>query len=254
MRVSVTVTEWIQETLLSGSMPVAIPVAVFAGLLAFFSPCTVPLLPGYLGCITGVAVQELEAARGRRLVVGASLFVLGFTAVYVSAGSVFGYASFHLFEQHQVVAQVLGAVVIVLGLALSGLVPVLNRTVRLPAVSSVGPGVAVMWGGVFGIGWTPCVGPALGSVLVLAAADSTPTASRGAVLAGAFCLGLGVPFIVAALAFARFRLFARGVQRHQRTLTLIGSLMLVAMGVALVAGWWEDLAVALRYWAADRTG
>ena len=232
------------ETVVSGSLLLAAPIAVAAGLLSFFSPCVVPLLPGYLSYVTGVGVQDLEAARRGRLVLGAALFVLGFTVVFVAGGSLFGAVGGELKAHLRTFSIVMGVVVIVLGLVFAGFVPWLQRDLRIHSVPAVGLGVAPLLGALFGLGWLPCVSPTLGAVLTLATTQGT--AERGAFLSLFYCVGLGVPFLVAAFALGRFLPALRWVRSHQQLLMRAGGVLLVVVGVLLVTGWWDSLVTDLQ--------
>ena len=237
----------VSDTVSSGSLALAIPVAALAGLVSFFSPCVVPLLPGYLSYVTGVGVQDLDTARRGRLLLGSLLFVLGFTVVFVSGGVLFGSIGQELFTYRDELSIVTGALVILLGLVFMGVVPMFQREVRIHAVPTVGLAIAPVLGVFFGLGWIPCIGPTLGAVLTLA--NNEATASRGAVLTFVYCLGLGIPFLVAAMAFARFTRALGWFRKHQRVLNISGGLLLIAVGVLLVTGLWNDLALELQTWA-----
>jgi cytochrome c-type biogenesis protein len=230
--------EWFQQQAASGSLVLAVPVALMAGLVSFFSPCVIPLLPGYLSYATGLSGADLQDARRGRMLAGSFLFVLGFSAVYVLLGWVSGSVGAWLVDWRHQLELVLGVFTILLGLAFAGLVPFLQRDVRVHSVPAVGLAAAPMLGFLFGLGWTPCVGPTLTAIINLELNEAT--AGRGALLAGIYCLGLGVPFIVAALAYRR-ALGAFGVvRRHQVWVTRFGGAMLVLVGVALLTGWWDQ--------------
>ncbi len=230
--------EWFQQQASSGSLVLAIPVALVAGLVSFFSPCVIPLLPGYLSYATGLSGADLEHARRGRMLAGAVLFVLGFSVVYVLLGWVSGSIGGWLVEWRSQLEIVLGILTILLGLAFAGLVPFLQRDWRLHQVPAVGLAAAPALGFLFGVGWTPCIGPTLAAITNLSLNEAT--AGRGALLSGVYCLGLGVPFIVAALAYRR-ALGAFGfVRRHQQWVTRIGGAMLVLVGLALLTGFWDQ--------------
>jgi cytochrome c-type biogenesis protein len=230
-------------TVASGSLLLAVPIALAAGFLSFASPCVIPLLPGYLSYMTGVAVQDLESARRGRMLAGSVLFVLGFTVLFVSGGALFGGLASHLLEYQPVISKVMGVAVILFGLAFIGWLPLLQREVRLP-VPGVGLAMAPLLGLVFGLGWVPCLSPTLGTVISLAYAEAT--AGRGALLAFAYCVGLGVPFVLVAVAFGRFTRALRWIREHQRALTVFGGLLLITLGVLLLTGWWDGLIIELR--------
>ena len=154
--------EWFHDTAASGSLLLAIPVALIAGLVSFFSPCVIPLLPGYLSYATGLSGADLERARRGRLLLGSLLFVLGFSLVFVLFGALFGALGEWLFEWRREITVVLGSLTILLGLAFAGLVPFLQRDWRVHTVPAVGLGAAPVLGFLFGLGWTPCIGPTLG--------------------------------------------------------------------------------------------
>jgi cytochrome c-type biogenesis protein len=237
---------WFRDTALDGSLLLAVPVAMVAGLVSFFSPCVVPLLPGYLSYTTGLSGADLESARRGRMLAGSLLFVLGFSFVFVSYGALFGAVGDWLWEYQRTITVVLGSVTILLGIAFLGAVPWLQRDVRFHRVPAVGLAAAPMLGVLFGLGWTPCIGPTLGAITSLAVNEGS--AERGALLALVYCLGLGLPFVVAALAYRRMLGTIGWVRRHRQWITRLGGLMLIAVGVLLVTGWWDSLVGDLRAW------
>lgn len=236
--------DWMTETVGYGSLLLAAPIAVLAGLVSFFSPCVLPLLPGYFSYMTGVGVQDLETAGRGRMLLGSSLFVLGFSAVFVSGGMLFGSIGQELFQYQRQISIVMGIVVIILGLVFMGFVPLFQREIKVHAVPAVGLGVAPLLGALFGLGWIPCVSPTLGTVLTLA--NTEGTAARGAVLSLVYCLGLGIPFILAALAFGRFMRAMTWVKLHQRAISIAGGSMLVLVGLLLVTGLYDQMVDNLR--------
>jgi cytochrome c-type biogenesis protein len=239
---------WFQGTVMSGSLLLALPVAVLAGLVSFFSPCVVPLLPGYLSYATGLSGVDLEEGRRGRMLLGSVLFVLGFSFVFVALGTLSGALGTWLWTHMHALTVVLGALTIVVGLAFLGLVPWLQRDIRVHRVPAVGLAAAPFLGVLFGLGWTPCIGPTLAAVNVLALNEGT--AGRGALLSVAYCLGLGVPFVVAALAFRRMLGAVRWVRRHQVWVTRVGGAMLIVVGVLLVTGQWDVWVGDLRGWVS----
>jgi cytochrome c-type biogenesis protein len=241
-----SVADWFESTVLSGSLLLALPVAAAAGLVSFFSPCVVPLLPGYLSYATGLSGADLAAARRGRMVLGSFLFVLGFSFVFVTLGTLSGALGDWLWESMRPISVVLGVVTILVGLAFIGLVPMLQRDVRFHRVPAVGLAAAPLLGVLFGLGWTPCIGPTLAAVQTLALHEGT--AGRGALLSVAYSLGLGVPFIVAGLAYRRMLGAVGWVRRHQVWVTRAGGLMLVAVGLLLVTGLWDQWVAELRGW------
>lgn len=242
--------EWFSETALSGTLLLAVPVALVAGLVSFFSPCVVPLLPGYLSYTTGLSGADLQDTGGRgrrgRMLAGSLLFVLGFSFVFVSYGTLFGAVGDWLFTYQRELTIGLGVLVILLGIAFLGAVPWLQRDWRFHRVPAIGLLAAPLLGVLFGLGWTPCIGPTLSAVLSLSTNEAS--AERGALLSLAYCLGLGLPFIVAALAYRRMLGAIGWVRRHQQWVTRIGGLMLIAVGLLLVTGWWDVLVGELRGW------
>jgi cytochrome c-type biogenesis protein len=230
--------DWFQQQASSGSLVLAIPVALIAGLVSFFSPCVIPLLPGYLSYATGLSGADLEHARRGRMLAGSVLFVLGFSVVYVLLGWVSGSVGGWLITWRHQLEIVLGIMTILLGLAFAGLVPFFQRDYRIHSVPAVGLAAAPMLGFLFGVGWTPCIGPTLAAITNLSLNEAT--AGRGALLSGVYCLGLGVPFIVAALAYRRALGAFAFIRRHQQWVTRVGGLMLVLVGLALVTGWWDQ--------------
>ena len=236
-------------TITDGSLLLALPLAVAAGLVSFLSPCVLPLVPGYLSYVTGLSASEIfdeEAARRGRLVLGALLFVTGFSFVFVSAGVLLGGLGGFFLENQEVLQRWLGAVTILLGLAFVVDIPWLQRDVRLHRRPAVGLAGAPVLGVLFGLGWTPCIGPTLGAVMALGI--DSGTAARGGVLAVAYCLGLGLPFVLAALGFSRAMTAFAWVRRHNVAVMRAGGVMLVTIGVLLVTGAWNDLTVSLQVW------
>ncbi|MFV2175142.1 cytochrome c biogenesis CcdA family protein [Actinomadura sp. LOL_016] len=224
----------------------AAPLAALAGLVSFASPCVLPLVPGYLSYVTGMSGADLADERKGRLLAGVVLFVAGFTVVFVSYGAVFGGLGRWLLEYQETITRVLGVVTIVFGLAFMGLVPGLQRTVKSGRLPAAGLAGAPVLGVLFGLGWTPCIGPTLGAVQGLAITEAS--AGRGALLSLAYCLGLGLPFVAAALAYRRALGAFGAVKRHYPLVMRVGGGMLVLLGVLLVSGLWGDMTIELRSW------
>ena len=246
MSASLVGTDVIQ-TVSSGSLLLALPIALAAGFLSFASPCVLPLVPGYLSYVTGLVGTDLAQARKGRVLLGSVLFVLGFTVVFVSFGLAFGGLGGLLRDHQEVLTKVLGVVTIGLGLAFMGLIPGLQRDVRFHTVpTTLGLAGAPLLGLVFGLGWTPCIGPTLGAVQTLALTEGS--AARGALLAVVYSLGLGIPFILVGLAFRRSAGAIGWVKRHYRAVTNVGGLMLVTVGLLLVTGLWGTWISGLRGW------
>ena len=239
----------VTETVVSGSLLLAIPIAFAAGLISFMSPCVLPLVPGYLAYVTGMLGVDLGEARRGRLLLGTSLFVLGFSVVFISFGALFGGLGSLFLEYSEQLTRVLGVFTIVFGLAFMGLVPWLDRGWHPQQRPSVGLAGAPLLGVLFGIGWTPCVGPTLAAVQTLAIDQAS--AARGALLTAAYCVGLGLPFLLVAVAFRRTAGAMAFVKRHYVAVMRIGGGMLVLLGVLMVSGLWDQLTVQLRVWSSS---
>ncbi|MBO3083473.1 cytochrome c biogenesis CcdA family protein [Cellulomonas fengjieae] len=236
------------QTVVSGSLLLAIPVALLAGLVSFASPCVLPLVPayvGYLGGMTGAAERVavptgttlVRTAPARsRVLLGVALFVAGFTAVFVALAVLAGSLGGLLVEYQDPITRVLGVVVIVLGLGFLGLIPFLQNERRLHLAPRAGLWGAPLLGVTFGLGWVPCIGPTLAAILTLSLDEGS--AGRGALLAAVFCLGLGLPFLLVALGIDRSARMLGFLRRHRLAIMRIGGGMLVILGLALVTGVW----------------
>ncbi len=236
----------LNETVVNGSLVAAAPLAALAGLVSFASPCVLPLVPGYLSYVTGMTGADLADQRRGRLLAGVLLFVAGFSLVFVSYGVLFGGLGRWLLEYQDTITRVLGVVVILFGLAFMGFVPGLQRTVKSARLPAAGIAGAPLLGVLFGLGWTPCIGPTLGAVQSLAVTEAS--AGRGALLSLAYCAGLGLPFVAAAVAYRRALGAFGAVKRHYPLVMRIGGGMLVLIGVLLVTGLWADLNIELKSW------
>jgi cytochrome c-type biogenesis protein len=232
---------------LSGSMLLAIPVAILAGLVSFASPCVVPLVPGYLGYVSGMAgTGGTGRASKPRLIIGALLFVAGFSAVFVTFGFLFSSLGATLAPYLTLITRLLGVVIILLGFAFMGAVPFLQAEKRLHVSPTAGLAGAPVLGVAFGLGWTPCIGPTLGAVYALSLSEATQ--GRGVALAVAYCVGLGLPFILLAALFERSGKVLGWLRRHRLALMRLGGAMLIVLGVLLVTGLWDQLAAQLQGW------
>ncbi|MEJ7770320.1 MAG: cytochrome c biogenesis protein CcdA [Geodermatophilaceae bacterium] len=272
-----------KTTITDGPLMVAMGVSLLVGAISFFSPCVLPLVPGYLSYVAGLAgtraVPEavfsdeqgatardpsavdaataqarttavIDAPPRGRMVTGALLFVLGFTVVFTSFGAAFGGLGRLLLEQQRVISIVLGAVTIVLGMAFLGLIPMLSRQWRLSRLPRAGLVGAPLLGAVFGLGWTPCLGPTLGAINSLAFTEAS--AARGALLGFTYCLGLGIPFVLTAMGTGRALRVSAFARRHAGTVMKVGGAFLVLIGVLLVTGAWDLAMNWLRAWLASR--
>jgi cytochrome c-type biogenesis protein len=233
-------------TITDGSLLLALPLALAAGAVSFLSPCVLPLVPGFLSYVTGMTGVDLADRHRGRLLAGALLFVAGFTVVFVSAGVFVGAFGLFLIDHRRLLQEILGSLTIVLGLAFMGAVPWFQRDLRVHRRPSLGLLGAPMLGVLFGLGWSPCVGPTLTAVLALSLDGGSAT--RGGILAVAYSLGLGLPFVLVALAFRRMMGALGWVKSHYVWVMRLGGAMLVAIGVLLVSGVWNDMTVQMQIW------
>jgi len=225
------------EQIFSGVLVTAFPFAVIAGIISFLSPCVLPLVPGYLSFAAGFSVS-----RGKVLL-GSFLFVLGFSAVFVSFGAVFGGLGNTLSTHQDFISRILGLVTIFLGFIFYGRFP-FSPTIRPKMRTTGGLLGAPLLGVLFGIGWTPCIGPALAAVQTLAFQESS--AVRGAVLSFGYCLGLGLPFILSGLSLDKSAKLRSLIYRRGDVISKIGGVFLIAIGLLEVFGYWSQLMNSLR--------
>lgn len=232
----------IGQLVYGGSLLVALPVALFAGLISFASPCVLPLVPGYLGYIGGFAGSSENGAGAkkgrRRLLLGVALFVLGFSLVYVTLTLLFATAGLVLIPWMGLITRIIGVVVIVMGLVFIGQFTFLQRTFKPEWKVATGLGGAPLLGVVFGLGWAPCTGPTLAAVLSLSLTSGSPW--RGILLGLVFCLGLGIPFLLVALGLGWVTGSVSWLKRHIRIVNIIGGALLIVIGVLMVSGLWSS--------------
>ena len=221
------------ETVIDGSLWLAVPLALAAGLVSFLSPCVLPLVPGYLGYVSGVAAGA-EKTRSR-MVIGSLLFVLGFSVVFVTINFLGAVAARFFLDYADILQRIGGGLVILLGFAFIGQVTFLQRTIKPSWQPRMGLVGAPLLGVVFALGWTPCIGPTMVAVFNLAGFDPV----RAIVLASVFCLGLGIPFVLVALGFGWVSTSMAWAKRHVRAINIVGGVLLIVVGLLLVTGLWN---------------
>lgn len=241
------------DAVASGPLVFGVLAAALAGLVSFASPCVVPLVPGYLSYLAGIVGGKTPGGKSKRAgVVGASLlFILGFSVVFVLATvTVFGAISL-LTLNHDILMRIGGIITIVMGAVFLGWIPGLQRDTRLAPKRIASWIGAPLLGGVFALGWTPCLGPTLASIISVAAGTQGMTAVRGVILIAGYCLGLGLPFVL--LAWGS-NAAVRGVdflRKHTRTIQIIGGVCMILVGVALLTGLWDVFITWVRQWTFE---
>ena len=230
------------DQLLSGFLLVAFPIAILAGLISFLSPCVLPLVPGYLSFAAGYS-----KAKGR-VFLGSILFVLGFSVLFISYGALFGGIGSRIATNDDTITRVLGVLTIVMGLIFMGSFPMMSTF--SPKISTNGGLIgAPLLGFHFGIGWTPCIGPALATVQTLAFQESS--AARGAILSFGYCIGLGAPFIASGLYLDKSERLRKYLTKRGDLISKIGGILLILIGIAQVLGLWTDLMISMRSLISD---
>jgi cytochrome c-type biogenesis protein len=227
---------------MSGFLLSAFPLAILAGLISFLSPCVLPLVPGYLSFAAG-----FSTSRGK-VFLGSLLFVFGFTALFVSYGALFGEIGARIATNETVITRVLGVFTIAMGVIFLGVFP-LMPTIK-PKISTTGGLIgAPLLGFLFGVGWTPCIGPALATVEALAFQESS--AMRGAILSLGYCLGLGLPFIATGIFFDKSQSLRKFMVKRGGVVSKVGGALLIVIGLLQLTGIWADLMISLRSLISD---
>lgn len=258
----------LEQTIADGQLLVALAIALAAGLVSFLSPCVLPLIPGYLAYVSGIAegpahqtvrpdriassaapsaaasTALAQKSERRRMVVGSLLFVLGFTIVFLLLNILVGSLGIWLWEWQDLIIRVMGGVVILLGLVFIGAFSKLQMTKKLNLKPRVGLAGAPLLGIVFAVGWAPCMGPTLGVVISLSM--QAGSLGRATALALAYCIGLGIPFVLAAFGFGWMTQTMTFFKRHIRAVNLIGGALLILIGLLMVTGLWNDMMFSLQ--------
>jgi cytochrome c-type biogenesis protein len=232
------------NTATNGSLLAAAGVALVAGVIGFLSPCVLPLVPGYLSYVAGLSGQATRSSGGAghraatgRMICGAVLFVLGFSAIFIAGGALFGSLGSYIAEYRLDLERMFGVVTIVMGIAFLGRGALLQREFKIHALPRAGLFGAPLLGLTFGLAWSPCITPTLSAVL--GAATQQATAVRGALLSAAYCAGLGVPFVLVAMGIGWVSGALAFVRRHAGVISRVGGLVLIVMGLLLVSGLWD---------------
>ncbi|PRI11376.1 cytochrome C biogenesis protein [Leucobacter massiliensis] len=240
-----------QDLVADGQLLVASLIALAAGFVSFLSPCVLPLVPGYLAYVgasagsgSGPGSGSGERPARGRLVLGSLLFVLGFTAVLVAFLAAAGTVGVWLLEWERLITRIMGAAVIVMGLVFMGAFGAMQRTAKLRVKPRTGLIGAPLLGVVFAIGWTPCLGPTLAAIMTLSVQQGS--VGRSVVLAILYCLGLGLPFVLAAFGFGWMTQTMSFFKRHIRAVNLIGGGLLILIGLLMVTGLWSQMMYALQ--------
>lgn len=238
------------EIIMDGSLLLAVPVAILAGLVSFLSPCVLPLVPGYLGYVTGLSGADLAEQKRGRMLTGISLFILGFTAVFVLAGSIFSQVAYWMQYKGSWVTQLLGVVVILMGIVFMGGFSFMQRDAKIHRKPPAGLWGAPVLGVTFGLGWAPCIGPTLAAVLAMSTGPDA-SAAKGGLLTFFYCMGLGLPFVFIALGLRRGMGALKFFRRHQLAVMRLGGGLLILLGVLMATGLWGTWVSQLQNWFAS---
>jgi cytochrome c-type biogenesis protein len=234
--------DFVVNHLLDGFLLTAFPIAVLAGVISFVSPCVLPLVPGYLSFAAG-----FSQARGR-VFLGSLLFVAGFSALFISYGALFGELGSRIATNEESITRVLGALTILMGVIFIGAFP-LMPTIK-PRISTTGGLIgAPLLGFLFGVGWTPCIGPALASVQALSFQESN--AVRGSILSLGYCIGLGAPLIATGLFLDKSEKIRKVALKSGGVISKVGGVFLIIIGILQLIGLWTDLMIEMRSWISD---
>ena len=235
-------TSFVVDQLMGGTLLAALPIALFAGLLSFLSPCVLPLVPGYVAYATGFA-----STKGK-VFIGSLLFVIGFTFVFASYGLAFGGLGSQIAAHEEIITRVLGIFTIAMGTIFLGLFP-FAPTIQPKLSTTGGIAGAPLLGVLFGVGWTPCIGPALATVQTLAFTESS--ALRGAILSIGYSIGLGIPFILSGLFLDRSKKIRSFFLQRGSLISKAGGVLLILIGLLQLTGLWSDLMINLRSLISD---
>ena len=222
----------------TGNLVLVLPLALAAGLVAFLSPCVLPLVPGYLAYVGGFAATQERKGRGR-LVLGVALFVLGFSVVFIGLNVVFSLAGLLLIPWIGLITRIAGVVLILMGLVFIGQFSFMQRNFKPEWRVATGLGGAPLLGIVFGLGWTPCISPTLTAALALSSGSGSVW--RGLLIGVFYCLGLGIPFLLVALGLNWVGGSIAWVKRHIRVINIVGGSLLILIGLIMVTGLWQIL-------------
>jgi cytochrome c-type biogenesis protein len=235
-------TSFVVDQLMGGTLLAALPIALFAGLLSFLSPCVLPLVPGYVAYATGFASTK------RRVLLGSLLFVLGFTFIFASYGLAFGGLGSQIAAHEDLITKILGVFTIAMGTIFLGVFP-FAPTIQPKLSTTGGIAGAPLLGALFGIGWTPCIGPALATVQTLAFNEASAT--RGAILSIGYSIGLGIPFILSGLFLDRSKKIRSFFVSKGSLISKVGGVLLILIGFMQLTGVWGDLMINVRSLISD---